>query len=279
VPVAPRLIVGCGYLGRRVAARWVAGGGAVYALTRNRADELRGLGLIPVIGDVTDPASLRGLPPAETVLYAVGLDRAAGRSMREVYVTGLANVLDALPGPRRFVYVSSTGVYGQSDGGWVDEGAPAELAEESGRVVREAERLLHQRLPGAVILRFAGIYGPGRLLRQQAIRAGEPLAGDPEQWLNLVHVDDGAAAVEAAANRGRPCGVYNVSDGTPVTRRAFFTLLAELIGAPPPRFEPAPGGANRRIDSRRMREELGVTPAYPSYETGLPAALAKRAHD
>src|SRR5438552_2269194 len=111
-----------------------------------------------------------------------------GRAMREVHVDGLRHVLDTLPVPGRFVYVSSTGVYGQTDGSWVDESSPTEPAEEAGRVVLEAERLLRERLPAAVVLRFAGIYGPDRLLRGQAVRNGEPLVGDPEKWLNLIHV-------------------------------------------------------------------------------------------
>src|SRR5437899_861111 len=91
----PHLILGCGYLGRVVARRWLAQGYRVIGLTRSRADELHALGIEPVVGDVTDPA-LR-LPAADTLLYSVGLDRSAGRSMREVYVGGLTNVLNALP--------------------------------------------------------------------------------------------------------------------------------------------------------------------------------------
>src|SRR4051812_184836 len=105
-PNAPRLIFGCGYLGRRVASLWLDGGRRVAALTRRNADALRARGIEPIAGDVLDPASLRMLPPASTVLYSVGVDRAAGRPMREVYVTGLSNVLDALPSCERFIYVS-----------------------------------------------------------------------------------------------------------------------------------------------------------------------------
>ena len=105
--------------------------------------------------------------------------------------------------PACFLYVSSTSVYGQTGGEEVDETAATEPKEESGRVVLEAERCCCERLPTAIILRFAGIYGPDRLLRAKSIQAGEPIVGDAEQWLNLIHVEDGAAAVVEAAERGK----------------------------------------------------------------------------
>ncbi|MFO0850615.1 MAG: SDR family oxidoreductase [Gemmataceae bacterium] len=271
----PALIVGCGYLGRRVAAAWVRDGRPVFALTRGRADELAALGVTPVVGDVTDPASLRALPAVGTVLYAVGMDRTAGKSMRAVYVDGLRNVLDALPTPRRFLYVSSTGVYGQTDGTVVDETSPTEPVELSGRVVLEAEQVLRDKLPSAVVLRFAGIYGPGRLLRRQALLNGEPLVGDADKWLNLIHVDDGVRAVRAA-ERAEPGGTYLIADDTPVRRRDFYTHLAKLLGAPEARFEPGPpGGAepSRRVSNRKARERLGFVPTYPSYLEGLAASV------
>mgnify|MGYP002400673341 CR=1 FL=1 len=89
--------------------------------------------------------------------------------MRDVYVNGLGNVLAALPPCDRFLYVSSTSVYGQADGSVVDETSPTEPLGDSGRTVLEAERLLQALLPSAIGLRFAGIYGPGRLLRRQAV--------------------------------------------------------------------------------------------------------------
>src|SRR5262249_6130718 len=143
----PHLIVGCGYLGRRVATRWLAAGKPVAALTRGNSDALRALGVEPVVGNVLNPASLRNLPAASTVPYAVGMDRTAGRSMRDVYVGGLGHVLDTLPACDRFVYISSTSVYGQPDGSIVDESSPTEPTEESGRVVLEAEQLLKSRQP------------------------------------------------------------------------------------------------------------------------------------
>src|SRR5262249_54229847 len=130
MPLADKLILGCGYLGRHVAALWRARGHRVMATTRTKArgDELCALGAEPLVCDVLDRTSLRQLPSVESILYSVGLDRSAKQPMRRVYVEGLANVLDALAGklPARFVYVSSTSVYGQTEGEEVDESAATE---------------------------------------------------------------------------------------------------------------------------------------------------------
>ncbi|WP_227254722.1 SDR family oxidoreductase [Frigoriglobus tundricola] len=269
------MILGCGYLGRRVARLWRGAGHRVAALTRGNADALRASGIEPIGGDVLEPGSLRALPGAATVLYAVGWDRAAGRPMRDVYVSGLANVLAALPTCARFLYVSSTSVYGQSDGGWVTEASATEPTEESGRIVLEAEQLLRAHRPDAIVLRFAGLYGPDRLLRKQPILRGEPLVGDADKWLNLVHVADGAAAVLCAEARGVPSETYHIADGTPVPRRDFYTRLAELLHAPEAKFDhrAEPGAPNRRIDSSKARAALGWVPEFASYRDGLPVAV------
>lgn len=269
-----RLIFGCGYLGRRVAQLWRANGRRVLALTRRCADTLSATGVEPITGDVCDADSLKALPAVGTVLYAVGMDRSTGRSMRDVYVGGLENVLRTLPVCERFIYVSSTSVYGQSNGEWVNEDGPTEPTEESGLVVLEAEQLLRAKRPDAIILRSAGLYGPDRLLRKQPILKGEPLVGDAQKWLNLVHVADAAAAVLHAEACGVLGATYNLSDGSPVSRRAFYTRLAELLGTEA-RFEPRDesGSPNRRIDSARFRA-LGWEPAFGSYRDGLSAAVA-----
>jgi len=267
------LIIGCGYLGRVVARRWLDQGHLVAALTRSRSDELRSLGIEPVLGDVTEPSSLH-LPSADTVLYAIGLDRSAGKSMRDVYVGGLTNVLDKLPTPRRFIYISSTSVYGQSDGNWVDESSPTEPAEENGRIVLECEHILRERLHDAIVLRFGGIYGPGRLIRRASILGkGEPIATDPDGWLNLIHLEDGARAVVAAAERGELGATYNIADDQPVTRREFYSEMATLLAAPLPTFTPTREPTNRRINNRRMRTQLGVELEYPNFRVGLRQAI------
>jgi nucleoside-diphosphate-sugar epimerase len=272
-----KLVVGCGYLGARVARRWRDAGEEVFVTTRKpeRFAELSREGFRPVLCDVLAP---RELPRVDAVLFSVGFDRAAGATMRRVYVEGLAGVLAALPGRPRFVHVSSTGVYGQCDGSEVDETADTHPADESGQVVLEAERLLRERRPEAVVLRFAGIYGPGRLLRAASLLAGEPIAADPSTWLNLIHVEDGADVVVAAESRSSEGETYNVSDGTPVRRLDFYAELARLLGAPPPRFvQPAAGHdrADRRVLSGKLRGGLGVVLRYPDYACGLAASVNK----
>jgi nucleoside-diphosphate-sugar epimerase len=273
-----KLVIGCGYLGRRVAALWLARGHTVRALTRGRADELRGLGIEPVVGDVREPLDLLAPETADTVLYAVAPDRRGGESAEDVWLGGLGNLLLAIrdwPVRPRLIFVSSTGVYGQSGGEEVDEASRTEPADELGRVVLAAERLLRERWPEATVLRFAGIYGPGRLIRSQSLLKGEPIPADPDGWLNLIHVEDGAAAVVAADERARPGETYNVADGAPVRRRDFYARLAELLCAPAPRFVPpaGPDWVNRRVSNRKMLAELGVALRSPTYEEGLRASL------
>ncbi len=276
------LIIGCGYLGLRVAKAWVSAGRRVSALTRGRADLLRSHGIEPIVGDVLDPDSLANLPRTDTVLYAVGLDRTAGKPMREVYVQGLRNVLTALSqadgqlsvGVQKLLYISSTSVYGQTDGTWIDETSPTLPLEESGRVVLEAEQTLRQFRPDAVVLRFAGIYGPDRVLRKASLLKGEPVPGDPERFLNLIHVDDGVRAVLAAEANAEPGQTYLIADDHPPTRREFFTRTAEAIGAPPPKFDGTGGGeANRRMSNAKAKRELGFVPQYPSFREGLAAGV------
>lgn len=276
------LIVGCGYLGRRVARLWRERGAVVFATTRTSAHaaELREQGIEPVVCDVLRPQELGDLAAFDTVVYAVGWDRSSGAAMRQVYVDGLRAVLENLQAPKKFIYISSTSVYGQTDGGWVDEASPTDPEEESGKIVLAAEGVLRELLPAAVILRFAGIYGPGRLLRQKAIEAGEEIVGDAEKWLNLIHVEDGARAVLAAAEYASPGLVCNVCDGQPVTRREFFGEMARLLKAPPPRFAaPGPGAApphergQRRIGNQRLRELLRFRPLYADYREGLHASV------
>lgn len=267
---ATRLVVGCGYLGMRVAARWLATGDHVVAVTRRRerADELARLGLEPLVADVTDPDfPAAGLPDAATVFWGVGFDRSSGTTHRDVHVLGLTRLLAALPGSPRVILSSSTGVWGDEDGRVVNEDTPAHPTREAGQVLLEAESILraHPKGPG-VALRFAGLYGPGRLPRIADLRAGTPIAADPESWLNLIHVDDAAEVVRVVAAAAAPGLLYVVSDGRPVRRRDWYGTLATLTGSPAPRFDavaPRARGADKRVDPARLFADLPIRLAHP----------------
>ncbi len=277
-----KLIIGCGYVGKRVAEVWKSQGHRIYVTTRSpdRAEDLRENGFTPFVCDVTKRETLSELPTVSTVLYAVGMDRTAGHSMYDVYVQGLANVLEQLPRPTRFLYVSSTSVYGQFEGDEVNEETTPGATEGSGKVVLDAERTLREKNSEAIILRFAGIYGPGRVMRKQTVASGEPIVGNPNDLINLIHVDDGVQAIQKAEEQGLPGRVYNVCDGQAVSRWDLYSALAEMLGSPLPKFvppsseNPAPRHAgNRRVSNQRMLEELGVDLKYPSYVEGMRAAL------
>jgi nucleoside-diphosphate-sugar epimerase len=278
------LIIGCGYLGRRVAMLWRSRGHEVSALTRTdeNAHELRSLGIEPFKGDVLQLESLGALPSADVVLYAVGFDRQSGASKRHVYVQGLSNALREI-GPRiqRFFYVSSTSVYGQDAGEWVNESSACAPGTESGQICLAAEDIVRDFFPidsgRATILRFAGLYGPGRLLRRiDAIRAGEPIQANPDGYLNLIHGDDGARVIVELVDRGSRSPVYLVTDNLPIRRREYYARLAELVGGPPPKFEPSATeekSLNKRCSNACLRDELGDILRFPTIELGLADAI------
>lgn len=289
------LVVGCGYLGRRVAAMLVGRGERVIGTTRHpgKAGELAGMGIEPFALDVLHvhaaepetpprprvPRGGCGLPSFDRLVYCVGFDSKAGPSRREVYVEGLSRFLETQTDrPHRFVYTSSTGVYGHDDGSWVTEDDPADPRTESGRVALEAETIARDH--GAIVVRLAGLYGPGRIIRRAAIQAGEPIASAPAKRVNLVQVDDAASAVVAALDRGSPGRVYNVADDRPATRAELYGITARCLGAPAPTFLPAQAEeADRRIANRRMRDELGVVLTYPDVASGLPASISIEAEE
>lgn len=290
-PMQKWLIVGCGYLGRRLAARLLAEGRTVTATTRSdrTAAELRNLGLSTVRLDVTDPSAGEPLPVpgagVDVLVWAVGWDRSAGLPMRDVYVEGMQRVMAALPNPApgsdplRVVHVSSTSVYGPGGpDGRVDEDTPAEPTTGNGHVCLDAELALltsaAMRGFRTVRLRFAGIYGPGRLPGVEAVRRAAVLPGPSTKRLNLIHVDDGVSAVIAAAANAPASSVFNVADGRPRTREEYYGRLAELLAAPAPQFGPPEGDrADRIITADRMRARLGISPRHADVLESMRACL------
>jgi nucleoside-diphosphate-sugar epimerase len=281
------LIIGCGYLGRRVAALWRSRGYAVTALTRTdeNASELCSLGIEPIKGDVLRPDSLAAIPAADVVLYAVGYDKRAGATKRDVYVQGLTNVLrEIAPRVERIFFVSSTSVYGQNAGEWVDETSDCDPGTENGKISLAAEDVVRTFFPidsgRTTILRFAGLYGPGRLLRRiESIRAAEPIPANPDAFLNLIHVEDGARVI---VELGGGAPIYLVTDNRPICRREYYSRLAEVFGGPPPNFQTSTtdlASLNKRCSNARLRKELGDILRYPTFEFGLADSITNESAD
>lgn len=194
----------------------------------------------------------------------------------------MGNVLATLrpSPPARFVYTSSTGVYGDYAGGWVDESSPRQALHPAGIRLIETEDLLFSaaeeyRFP-AVITRLAGIYGPGRLPGEESLSRGEPLRGDPEGFLNLIHREDLIPSLMATALFGKVGDCYLLSDDHPALRRDYYALLASRLGIAPRELDwalPERPAASRRCRNQKMKEHFKIELKYPSYREGLAALL------
>lgn len=283
------LVLGCGYVGRRVAQHYLGRGVAVQGVVRTAAsrDALREAGIPALVLDLASD-ELDALPFDGRRVFHFAPPPARGS---EDWVTRRLIAAFARHGhPRRLVYISTTGVYGDCGGAWVDETWPTRPSADRARRRLDAEQRLREwsRARGAslVTLRVAGIYGPGRLPLER-IRQGLPLVREPEApYSNRIHVTDLAQACSAAMERGADGAVYNVCDDEPSTMTAYFFQVADAFGLPRPPVIPlaesegllSPGmfsymQESRRLSNRKLREELGVELACPSLREGLAASL------
>ncbi|HWV99872.1 MAG TPA: SDR family oxidoreductase [Candidatus Acidoferrum sp.] len=284
------LIVGCGYVGLQLGRDLVLQGHEVWGLCRSAATitALETAGLVPVEADITRPETLTAVSPRfDFVVFCASATGGGPERYREVYVDGLRNLLASLTRTpsQRFVYTSSTSVYGQTDGSLVDETSPAKPTEEIGRILLEAEEILltaaRERQYPAVVLRAAGIYGPGRgYWLQQYLKGEATLQGRGERVLNMVHRDDVAGATIAALQRGHPGEIYNVVDNGPVSQRGLFEWLSKRLGRPMPPCVPESGTESRkrgatskRVSNHKLRFELQYRLKYSTFREGFESEL------
>jgi nucleoside-diphosphate-sugar epimerase len=295
------LIIGCGYSGRAI-ARELAGAGVAVTGTVTREAHFPAVaaaGATPwrldLGTDLEGPARerLADLVAAhDGVVYCVGPERVGENERFVDHLPAFLDVVAGGPPPGAFVYLSSTGVYGDRGGAWVDEETPlgADVGPR-GRLRQEAESVLllagrRWGLP-VHILRLAGIYGPGRHPGQR-MRAGtfRVIEADPPLVVNRIHVEDLALATAAALTRGGPGEIYVAADDLPAPQREVADFTAALLGLPPPPGEPLEaararlGEANlhlvadrKRCRNRKLRQVLRVDLRYPTYREGIPAAL------
>lgn len=268
------LLAGCGDLGLRVAQRLLARGDEVWALRRQQPMH-DGDGIHWLRGDLTLPETLRGWPPDITQLvYLPTPDRRDAAAYRATFVDGLRHLLDALGHDRlqRVLLVSSSAVYGEHGGDWVDEDTPPAPPGFNGEVLLEAERWLAAQSPVSIVLRLAGLYGPGRMQWLERLRAGQVVAPRTlPHWANRIHVDDAAAAVVHLLQLDDPLPLYLGVDNTPLPLDVLYDHLAGLIGAPPADDGPAPVGVgSKRLSNARLRAS-GFVPQWPDARDGYAA--------
>ena len=276
------LLAGCGDLGTEAGLRFHALGHRVVGWRRSPAK------LPSAIEGVAADLSAPGLPPVPAnttaVVIAVAADAPSEEAYRASYVDGLTHVLDALERdgvqPGRVLFVSSTAVYGDAGGGWVDERTPAAPGGFSGRVLLEAEQLIQARFRGtattATSLRLGGIYGPGRTRLIDQVRNGSAVIPEDVRYTNRIHRDDAAAAiVHLATMAARPEATYVGVDNDPADLGTVLRFLATEMGLTEP---PAGDAGPARGGNKRCRNSLllstGFTFTYPTFREGYRAVLA-----
>lgn len=285
--MANALIAGFGYVGAALGAALTASGHTVWGL-RRRA-EPRGGGVRILTGDLCAEGG-PPLPdvPLDWVFYTASADASTPEAYRRAYVDGPRGLLRALvaagQSPRRVLFTSSTGVYHQQDGEWVDEASPTEPLTFSGQILLEGERLFLEGPFPATVVRLAGIYGPGRTRLLEEVRSGRAVVRPNERRiLNLVHRDDCAGALAFLAAQDTPAPVYCAVDGAPAPRAEVLAWLAARAGvtlaadaSPPDTGAPVMHGGFRRVSNRSLRG-AGYAFRFPTWRDGFGALMGDAA--
>jgi nucleoside-diphosphate-sugar epimerase len=285
------LILGCGYVGLPLGVELVRLGHEVFGLRRSATSEteLKAAGIRLLFGDVTQPETLAKLPREfDWVVNCVAAGGGAD-DYRQVYLRGTRHLIEWLAPnpPKKFVYTSSTSVYGQTDGSQVKESSPTDPLAETAKILAETEKVLlaaarEKKIP-AVILRVAGIYGPDRgHWFKQFLKNEAHIEGDGLRFLNMIHRDDLIGCIIAALKNGRPGEIYNAVDDEPVSQMNFFQWLAGTVGKyPPPSVPENPdenrkrGATNKRVSNRKLKMELGCQFKYPNFRKGYSAEILR----
>jgi nucleoside-diphosphate-sugar epimerase len=303
------IILGCGYVGTELARQALAAGESVAALTRNtgKAAELRALGVAPVVvADIAGEDWHAAFDAIDAqVVNCVAPAGAGPEGYRHSFIAGAKSVASWLeksvalgrPPARELIFTSSTGVYPQTEGEWVEEATPVALESLSaaGTVLREVEEqglaLPGQWVRRVWVMRLGGLYGPGRHQLLDAVQAGEKsFPGGGGHWVNLLYRDDAVAAIRRALTAPTKIagGVFNVVDNEPVLKSVLVAWLAQRLGRRAEEIQFTPGEStrathrrsptgkipHRRIANVKLRQALGWEPLYPSYRDGYERIIA-----
>ncbi|NOX59632.1 MAG: SDR family oxidoreductase, partial [Planctomycetes bacterium] len=238
----------------------------------DRMAEISACGIEPLLLDVNDRSRVcEAVGGNDAVYLCVGAGRS--RSYEDVYVPGAKSVAAAIESGdvSRVIYTSSTGVYAQDDGRWVDEESDTDPVSENGRLLLEAERILMERSTGAVakarvsVVRLGGIYGPGRELKHFVGRAANTERSDGNAYVNMIHIEDICAAMVGLLNVDHH-GVLNLTDDYPVTRREFYDTILSQLSLPAVTWTAGDGVAiGKRVCNKRIKKLLGIDLKHPAH--------------
>ena len=276
------LIAGCGDVGAELGIRLAGDGHLVWGL-RRRGDTLPSA-IYPLVADLTKPETLRALPSRlDVVFYTAAPSNSSLDAYQATYVDGVRHLLAALEAqghtPRRFLFTSSTGVYGQTLGEWVDETSPTDPLHFSGRYLLTGEQVVLDSPFPATVLRLGGIYGPGRTRLIDSVRKGTAVCPDgPPLYTNRIHRDDCAGALQHLMCLPRPAHLYLGVDYEPAEQCTVLRWLALQLGLPPPRRTTTSDlgtrlyRSNKRCSNRKLTA-TGYEFRYPTFREGYEALL------
>jgi len=285
------LIIGCGDTGRRVAAAYRAEEREVTGVVRSAGsvEALKAAGITSIRTDL-DADDLPSLPSKGALLFYFAPPVDVGKD--DVRIERLLEHLELTGLPARFLYMSTTGVYGDCEGRWIDESEPLKPSTYRAQRRIAAEEAVRRWCSARgipwVILRVPAIYGPGRLLTER-LKSGMPTVRPEEcSFTNRIHMHDLTAACLAAMEDAPASAVYNVSDGHPSTITDYLFQLAELTGIPKPPLISMQDAErmlspsimsflkeSKRIHNDKLLSELKLTLRYPDLKSGLAASLAE----
>ena len=268
------LLAGCGELGFYLGCLLQEHGFDVTGLKRTPVEEPP----FPLVyADLMDLNSLSVLAPQyDFIVYTATPDSVTPEGYQAAYVAGLGNLLNATATPReKLLLVSSTGVYGQSAGEWVNEESATNPKRFSGKILLESERLARELCPATTVVRFSGIYGPGRLRNVRKVRQGNSVIENPPQYTNRIHCDDcvGVLAflIAEQLNGVALAPVYLASDCDPAPEHEVLDFIAETLKlAKPPREvpdDPDTAPLNKRCSNEQLLR-LGYEFHFPSFKEG-----------
>ncbi len=254
------LLVGHGYLGEAVAARFREQGWEVVTVSLSGGGD-------SIACDVSDRDAVMALPNADAVVHCAASGRGGGaEAYQKVYVEGCSNLVERYPG-KPLCYTSSTSVYGQTDGSIVTEDSPAEPDRETSKMLLAAEAIVIEA--GGVVARLSGIYGPGRSVILKKFLGGEAvIEEDGCRFLNQIHRDDAAEAVFQLI-KSKAAGIFNVCDSKPLTQRECYEALSELFERPVPPTGPRDlnrkrGWTHKQVSNAKLRAN-GWKPEFPCF--------------